>query len=252
MAGREGGQTLRFVPPVNQLRFYSPSRGRIAQPRAGNHMHDFVILLLIAAVLLPVWALCSVKFLKRNERAIVLRLGGPITNFFQPLGGGFHWVWWPVDKLYRWKIFTGEEQLLGAEGEMLDVLNERSGLVRIGGEMWMASTSESIPCRQNVRVVGFEGENLRVTVGSQPKSKEALAEERTEGLQKDIENIQESMKSSPDNADSHWDLATLYEAKGDSQAAFMEYQTAERLNPNIRAEREKLMAGIKASASRKV
>jgi len=204
-------------------------------------MNDLKILLLVAVVLLPIWALYSLKFLKSNERGMILRLGKLMTDYSHPLAPGFHWVWWPIDTLYRWKIFTGEEQgqLMGAEGEARDTLGEgRPGLVSIAGKLWMATSSEPIQFGQNVRVVGFDGGNLRVAMGSHPRSEKELADER-------IESLRKFMRSNPGSAFLHWDLAALYEANGDSQAAFEEYQKAEKLNPNIRADREKRIAEIK-------
>jgi hypothetical protein len=202
-------------------------------------MNRFEIYLLAAAVLLPTWAVCSVKFLKSNERGIVMRLGKLMSDFSQPLGPGFHLAWWPIDTLIRWNVYTGEEQIIGAEGEARDMLGDgRAVLVSIAGKQWMATSSEPIALGKNVRVVGFDGPKLQVVLENHPRSAKEIANER-------IVTIRKLMKSNPRSAFLHWDLATLYEANGDSQAASEEYRKAEKLNPNIRADREKRIAEIK-------
>jgi hypothetical protein len=209
-------------------------------------MNDFEELLLVAATFLTVGAVCSVKFLRSNERAVVMRLGGLMSDFSQPLGPGFHLVWWPIDKLIRWNICTGEEQIIGAEGEARDMLGDgRAVLVSIAGKDWMATSREPIALGQNVRVVGFDGPKLQVALESHPRSEKEIRDEK-------IAAIRKLMKSNPRSAFLHWDLATLYEANGDSQAASEEYQKAEKLNPNIRADREKRITEINdGKASRK-
>jgi hypothetical protein len=198
-----------------------------------------MLILYAAAVFLPVWLFVSLKFLKSNERGVVMRLGKLMSDFSHPLGPGFHWVCWPIDTLIRWNVCTGTEQILGAEGEARDMLGDgRAVLVSIAGKQWMATSSEPIAFGQTVRVVGFDGPNLQVALESHPRSEKEIADER-------IETIRKLMKSNPGSAFLHWDLATLYEAKGDSQAALEEYQKAEKLNPNIRADREKRITEIK-------
>jgi hypothetical protein len=201
-----------------------------------------MLILYGAAVALPVWLFVSLKFLKSNERGMVLRLGKLMSDYAHPRGPGFHWVFWPIDMLIRWNVYTGKEQIFGAEGKAEDTLGEgRTGLVSIAGERWMATSSERIPFGQNVRVVGFDGPNLQVALGSHPRSEKELADER-------IESLRKLVKSSPDSAFLHWNLAALYEAEGDSQVAFEEYQKAEKLDPNIR----ELIAAVNAGkASRK-
>jgi hypothetical protein len=209
-------------------------------------MHDLERLLLVAAVFLAIGAVCSLKFLRSNERAVVMRLGKLMSDFSHPLGAGFHWVWWPIDKLIRWKVCTGEEKIIGAEGKATDMLGDgQAVLVSIAGKEWMATSREPIALGQNVRVVGFDGPKLQVALESHPRSEKEIRDEK-------IATIRKLMKSNPRSAFLHWDLATLYEANGDSRAASEEYRKAEKLNPNIRADREKRITEINVGkASRK-
>jgi regulator of protease activity HflC (stomatin/prohibitin superfamily) len=131
-----------------------------------------VMTLVIVAGVLLIWALYCVKVLKRNERGVVLRLGKMMCDWSQPLGPGIHWVWWPVEMLYRGNVFAGQEHVLGAEGQALDEIREEQvGMVQVAGKQWLATASERIPYGQNVRVVGVDGVHLRVEPGP-PKNQE--------------------------------------------------------------------------------
>ncbi|NDQ57622.1 MAG: hypothetical protein GZ088_11175 [Acidipila sp.] len=191
-------------------------------------------------------AVRSLKFLKRNERGMVLGPGKSMSDYSHPLGAGFHWIWFPFESLTRWNIYAGQEQIIGAEGVAVDTLGEgRLGVVLVAAKEWMATSSEPIASGQNVCVVGFDGPHLRVAVGSHPKTEQEL-------LNEEIRSKLEILESDPSSAFGHWNLGTLYEAKGDSRAAFEEYQKAEKLNPNVRADLEKIVAELKAEeASRK-
>lgn len=117
-------------------------------------------------VALIAWAFYCVKVLRTGEQGVVLRLGRMLGDYSNPLGPGIHWIWWPVDTLYRWNIFNGQQDLMRAEGKALDNIHPgREGLVRIKGKFWRATSCQEIPSGQNLCVVGSDGPNLRVESG---------------------------------------------------------------------------------------
>ena len=62
----------------------------------------------------------------------------------------------------RRPIVSGREELIGAEGEILeDILDE--GMIRVHGELWSARSAQRLFRGQKVRVVGMEGLVLIVT-----------------------------------------------------------------------------------------
>ena len=59
-------------------------------------------------------------------------------------------------------IVSGREELIGAEGEILeDIIDE--GMIRVHGELWSARSAQHPFRGQKVRVVGMEGLVLIVT-----------------------------------------------------------------------------------------
>jgi Flp pilus assembly protein TadD len=50
-------------------------------------------------------------------------------------------------------------------------------------------------------------------------------------LDEGIAEIREAVRSDPDSAESHRDLGRLYERKGDSRSALIEYGKAYKLDP---------------------
>ncbi|MFQ5926273.1 MAG: nodulation protein NfeD [Terriglobia bacterium] len=68
-----------------------------------------------------------------------------------------------VLKSRRWRVATGQEELVGAVGEVRQEIGDaRKGLVLVAGELWRATASQKIPVGQSVRVVGLEGLILHV------------------------------------------------------------------------------------------
>ena len=156
-----------------------------------------------------------------------------ITDWSTPLGPGIRWVWWPVEMLVRWNVFTGEEDLRGAQGEALDDIGGgRDGLVRVVGKQWRATIDQKIPHGQNICVIGNDGLNLRVEAGPALKSKEEL-------LDAEIAQSVDLLRAG-DTALMRYRLGTLYERKGDLQTASEQYRLAEKLDPNIRATYKKV------------
>jgi NfeD-like C-terminal, partner-binding len=128
-------------------------------------------------VALIAWALKCVKFLRRGEQGGVIRLGGMMGDWSNPLGPGIYWIWWPVDTLYRWNVFTGQQDLIGAEGKAVDdIRSGYEGLVRVRGKLWRATSNQKILHGHNVCVVGSDGLNLRVESGPVESAPEVRAE----------------------------------------------------------------------------
>ncbi|MFQ5816581.1 MAG: nodulation protein NfeD [Terriglobia bacterium] len=68
-----------------------------------------------------------------------------------------------VLKSRRWRVATGQEELVGAVGEVRQEISDaRKGLVLVAGELWRATASQEIPVGQSVRVVRLEGLILHV------------------------------------------------------------------------------------------
>ncbi len=66
---------------------------------------------------------------------------------------------------------TGVESLVGSVGRAHETIDP-SGLVKIGSELWRATSSEPVVVGQPVRVVGVSGMTLRVVavnVGPRPE-----------------------------------------------------------------------------------
>jgi len=194
--------------------------------------------LLVAAFF---WTYKCVRFLHKNERGVVLRLGRIEGDCLAPLGPGFVLIFWPIDTLVRWKVVVGNENLLGKEGVWGGRLTkEQFGIVKIDGRDWGAVADHEIPLGQNVSVVGMEGINLLVEVGPNAKSPETLLDEE---IARKLEWVKllDDEKRGPhrgDLATEHFELAKLYERKGDSEAASRHYRVAEELRPNIRESSE--------------
>ena len=130
---------------------------------------------IIVLVVLLIWVGNCLKVVKQNERAAMLRLGRLLHDYSNPLGPGVHWTWWPTDSLVRWRLFSNDVEIYGAEGEAGDDLGpNRQGLVKLSGRNWLATSSQEIPFGQTIRVVGNEDEKLCVEVGSHRKSKEEI------------------------------------------------------------------------------
>jgi len=118
---------------------------------------------------LLLWGCMCIKFLRKNERGIVFRLGVLKVDPSTPLGPGLVLVVWPIDMMYRWKLLQGDENLTGAQGVWRGRLtNTGFGTVRIDGRDWAAVASREIPVGQSVWVVGNDGQNLRVEADGMP------------------------------------------------------------------------------------
>jgi membrane-bound serine protease (ClpP class) len=62
-----------------------------------------------------------------------------------------------------WKTTTGREEMIGAEGIAVSGLTAGAeGMIRVHGELWRASTAQSVPAGAAVRVVRVEGLKLQV------------------------------------------------------------------------------------------
>ena len=59
-------------------------------------------------------------------------------------------------------IVSGREELIGAEGEMLEDM-PGEGMARIHGELWSVRSAQHLFRGQKVRVTGMEGLVLQVT-----------------------------------------------------------------------------------------
>lgn len=129
----------------------------------------YIALLLIFLL----WLWHCLKFLRKNEQGIVMRLGRLLNDLSTPMGPGVHWIWWPVDMLIRWSVFSGQEGLLGASGEAIGVMTDKDPfcLVRVSGKLWRATAGQEIAGGQKVRIVGYDGLNLLVEPGPELKSK---------------------------------------------------------------------------------
>lgn len=68
-----------------------------------------------------------------------------------------------VLKSRRWKTATGTEELLGEQGIVTMALaGGAEGMIRIHGELWRASSNQSIPVGEKVRVLRVDGLKLDV------------------------------------------------------------------------------------------
>jgi len=79
-----------------------------------------------------------------------------------------------VLKARKWKMATGREEMLGAEGVVTTALPAQGeGMIRVHGELWRAAASGAVPEGAVVRVLRVEGlklfvepKNAAVTAGS--------------------------------------------------------------------------------------
>ena len=63
----------------------------------------------------------------------------------------------------KWKLATGKEELLGAEGVAESGLSAGSeGMIRVHGELWRAVSAQPVPAGKHVKVVHIEGLTLSV------------------------------------------------------------------------------------------
>jgi membrane-bound serine protease (ClpP class) len=63
----------------------------------------------------------------------------------------------------KWKTATGKEKLLGLEGVVTSALSASGeGMVRVHGELWLATSKEDLPEGARVRVRHVEGLKLDV------------------------------------------------------------------------------------------
>lgn len=69
------------------------------------------------------------------------------------------------------KSITGQEGLIGQEGEVIELHNKDHGLVQIQGEIWQAYSKTSLKKGQRIRVQGVEG-LLLLVVEVEPQSNE--------------------------------------------------------------------------------
>ena len=74
--------------------------------------------------------------------------------------GIFEVVYWQR-RMKHEKVQTGVENLIGATGEVAEVLAP-SGKVRVLGELWQARSSSELPPGSAVRVVAVDGLILEV------------------------------------------------------------------------------------------
>ena len=63
---------------------------------------------------------------------------------------------------HRNKSVTGQEGMVGEIGTALTDIGNK-GKVQVHGEIWQASSSQSIESGNRVRVIGVEGLNIEVT-----------------------------------------------------------------------------------------
>ena len=181
----------------------------------------------VAVLVVLAWVYKCLVILRKSERAVVLRLGHMTTDWAAPLGPGIKWVWWPADMLIRWNLFDGQQNMLGAQGQMVYGIGGPYSVVRVAGKRWLATSDREILPGRNISVVGVEGASLRVAPGSAPKNEAEL-------LDAEIARTLQLLRLA-DSAGEHFRLGTLYEKKGDLQAASEQYRIAEKLDPNVRA-----------------
>jgi membrane-bound serine protease (ClpP class) len=63
----------------------------------------------------------------------------------------------------EWKTTTGREEMIGAEGIAVSGLSAGAeGMIRVHGELWRASSAQSVPAGAAVRVLRVEGLKLEV------------------------------------------------------------------------------------------
>lgn len=162
-------------------------------------MGTFILL----AIVLLICVSKSISYLRKDQRGVILRLGQILQDWSNPLGPGLKWVWWPVETLVRWQIFTGQEDLVGAEGEALDDIGPtREGLIQARGKLWRAVATQEIPHRQLVRVVGGTSLNVLVDLGSSPRTKAEL-------LDLGIAEVGKLLRDHPHNTTGHLHLKSL-------------------------------------------
>jgi membrane-bound serine protease (ClpP class) len=76
--------------------------------------------------------------------------------------GVFEVVYWQR-RMRRQKVQTGVENLIGATGEVTELLAPL-GQIRVLGELWQARSSSELPPGSRVRVVAIDGLTLEVEI----------------------------------------------------------------------------------------
>jgi membrane protein implicated in regulation of membrane protease activity len=74
--------------------------------------------------------------------------------------GVFEVAYWQR-RMRRRKVQTGIENLVGATGEVTELLDP-SGKIRVLGELWQARSSSELPPGSRVRVVALDGLTVEV------------------------------------------------------------------------------------------
>jgi membrane-bound serine protease (ClpP class) len=71
----------------------------------------------------------------------------------------------------KWKQSTGREEMIGAEGIVIQpVSNENDGMIRIHGELWRATSTQPVAEGKSVRVLKIDGLKLYVEPSDSPAS----------------------------------------------------------------------------------
>ena len=74
----------------------------------------------------------------------------------------FIWVLSRLMRLRRQKVVTGEEEMIGMLGTVLEDFSENHGRVWLHSESWLAESSANLRRDTNVRVTGINGLHLQV------------------------------------------------------------------------------------------
>jgi membrane-bound serine protease (ClpP class) len=71
----------------------------------------------------------------------------------------------------KWKQATGREEMIGAEGVVIEpVSNGHDGMIRIHGELWRATSTQPLAEGKSVRVLKIDGLKLYVEPLESPAS----------------------------------------------------------------------------------
>jgi len=74
----------------------------------------------------------------------------------------------------RWKQVTGREEMIGAEGIVVEPVgngpNSPEGMIRVHGELWRATSAQPVPEGKSVRVLRIDGLKLYVEPLESPAS----------------------------------------------------------------------------------
>src|SRR5215210_472177 len=64
--------------------------------------------------------------------------------------------------LRRYRVQTGAEGMVGARGTAIEPVADRTGRIRVRGEIWAARAASAVPAGAAVRVVQVDGLSLEV------------------------------------------------------------------------------------------